>query len=257
MNQMQDFQTNGFHLEKQAFQASAVESIRDELLKVGNALGVAGEFRDLDALWNFHRERDRSRASALYNGFKYLASIQRLASSEVMHRYLRVVCGIQFPALVDVNCRIDSSGEEKYLFDWHQDYWFSICSPRAVVVWVPIMPLTPDLGGLQVISNAHTGGRLFKTKSSSNYHSYADAVVLNEEIPAVPVVEVNEMNPGDMLFFAFNVLHKSIPIQSAHRSRFTVQLRFADFMDPGFIGEKFRPGTINSTTIDYVKRGIS
>ena len=26
---MQDFQANGFHLERQAFQASAVESIRD------------------------------------------------------------------------------------------------------------------------------------------------------------------------------------------------------------------------------------
>jgi hypothetical protein len=62
------------------------------------------------------------------------------------------------PALVDINCRIDSKDEQKYLFDWHQDYWFSVCSTNSIVVWIPIVNLTPEIGGLEIIENYQTKG---------------------------------------------------------------------------------------------------
>lgn len=136
---------------------------------MGNALGASVDFKNLDDLWNFYKISDRNRASAIYNGFKYLPSIRRVATSESMHEHLSFFCGIQFPALVGINCRIDSFGEEKYLFDWHQDYWFSVCSPNAIVVWLPVVRLTPAVGGLQIIANGHTGGRILKTKRGYQY----------------------------------------------------------------------------------------
>ncbi len=249
---MQHFDTDGYALARKAFPASDILAIHDELLKVGNTLDASACFSDLDSLWNHHKQNDRSKASAIYNGFKYLASIQRLASSGAMHQHLRSLCGIRLPALVDVNCRIDSQGEEKYLFGWHQDYWFSVCSPRAVVVWLPVTPLTSSTGGLQLMGNAHTDGRIFKTKPGGLYQSYADAVLLDEDLPPGPIVSVDEMDQGDALFFRFNVLHRSIPIESEDRSRFTVQLRFADYADTDFIHAKYRPGTVNSQVVDYI-----
>jgi len=251
---MGHFDTKGYALTRGAFPNSEILAIYDELLRLGNTLDTTRSFSDLDSLWNHHKQNDRDRASAIYNGFKYLASIQRLASSRAMHQHLRNFCDVQFPALVDVNCRIDSRGEEKYLFGWHQDYWFSVCSPRAIVVWLPVTSLTPATGGLQLISNAHIGSRIFRTKPGSQYQSYADAVLLNEDLPHSPIVTVDEMNQGDALFFRFDVLHRSIPIQSEYRSRFTVQLRFADYADTDFINAKYRPGTVNSQVVDYMNK---
>lgn len=231
-----------------------IVEICDDILRMGNSLNSSLCFQDVDSLWNYYKKNDRGKASAIYNGFKYLASIQRLASSEAMHQHLHDLCGIRFPALVDVNCRIDSRGEEKYLFGWHQDYWFSVCSPRAVVVWLPITPLVPIIGGLELMGNPCTGGRILKTKPGGKYQSYADAVLLDDCLPALPVVRVDEMTQGDALFFRFDVLHRSIPIESEDQSRFTVQLRFADYNDVDFINANYRPGTVNSQVVDYIKR---
>ncbi len=158
---------------------------------------------------------------------------------------------MKIPALVDVNCRIDSKGDETFLFDWHQDYWFSVCSPSSVVAWVPMMDVDDAVGGLEVISNQWTDGKIYATSRGTTYKSYADAVKLAEAIPVDKATRAN-MQAGDMLFFKFNVLHKSAPIASDTRSRFTVQFRFADFADPEFRRNAFKPGVVNSQRVDFL-----
>lgn len=198
---------------------------------------------------------DRECAGSIYNAFKHLRTIKKLATSDSLENFLRAACGITMPALIDINCRIDSAGEDKYLFDWHQDYWFSVCSPKAVVVWIPITGLDPGKGGLQIIGNSASKGKIFNTKKNTGpYNSYADAVLLDEEVDQHPSIKINEMEIGDILCFHFNVLHRSLPVISATESRFTVQLRFADFNDINFIENKFKPGTVNSTKVDYLQK---
>lgn len=249
-----DYRLDGFHLARAAIDPPCIDAVREDLLSIGRLNDAMPAFDSIDAMWNHHKRSDRANASLLYNAFKYLPSVHRLALSDRMAEQLAKVCGMRKPALVDINCRIDSSGEGKYLFGWHQDYWFSVCSTQAAVVWIPIMALDRSVGGLELISNRHTGGRILKTRPGEHYNSYADAVVLDEELPAYEKTAVDDMAAGDALFFSFNLLHRSLPVMNEERSRFTVQLRFADFEDKQFIQEKYRPGTVSSVKVDYLKK---
>jgi len=251
-----EFETIGWSHERSAFPSKLIDDVADELGTIGSNLVSEDnvKYENVDQIWNHLKSSNRALGGTLYNGFKHLQAIKRLGSSKEMHEILGSLCGVRQPALIDINCRIDSNGEEKFLFDWHQDYWFSICSPNSVVVWIPITKLEPSMGGLQIISNSHTGGRIFRTKAGTQYRSYADAITLDEELPQCKINVVDDMDVGDALFFKFNVLHKSIPIRSTQRSRFTVQLRFADFSDPEFVSQGYRPGTVNSQSIDYINK---
>lgn len=248
-----EFSKHGFMLRTNAFEGEVINQICTELLSLGNIIGRPNVFTSLNAAWNHFRSTNRSLGGRLYNGFKYLPSIKQLATSSSMTQLLQQ-CGVAYPALIDINCRIDSSGEEKFLFDWHQDYWFSICSTNAVVVWIPLVGLDPDIGGLDIISNEHTGRRILKTRPGDKYDSYADAVLLDEALPSVESSRVDQMNAGDALCFGFNVLHRSLPVSSSSRSRFTVQLRFADFNDEQFISNNYRPGAVSSSATDYLRK---
>lgn len=209
------------------------------------------QWEGLDDLWNWHKQNNRALAGSIYNGFKFLPAIRQLAGSECMMNLIKGPCGFKRPALLDINCRIDSLGEERFLFDWHQDYWFSVSSTNAIVVWIPITELEPTMGGLELISNIETGGKIFKTRAGGEYITYADAVKLDEPIPECEKTMINQLSVGDAVVFKFNALHRSIPVKSPLRSRFTVQLRFVDFEDPQFLENKFRPGAVNSKYVEY------
>jgi hypothetical protein len=253
---MDSYSSDGFFLFRDAFSRSSIMLIQDELLMVGNLIDKVGSnFSNIDELWNFYKNNNRSKGSMIYNAFKHLHTIKKLAISDEMIAHLQSVCQIKIPVLIDINCRIDSKGEERFLFDWHKDYWFSVCSTDAVVVWVPINYLDISIGGLALISNKYTEGKIFRTKVGGGYNSYADAVVLDESIPIEKEIMITEMNIGDALFFKFNTMHKSLPIKSPLKSRFTIQFRFADFCDLQFVDQLFRPGIVNSNQVDYITKG--
>ncbi len=251
----QQFFADGFVLKKNILSHTQIHAIQSELLNVAHLVDSGQLFGSLDDCWNFHKLTNRLGAGKIYNAFKHLQSIKKLATSDLLESFLLDECQIRSPALVDVNCRIDSYGEDQYLFDWHQDYWFSVCSTKAVVVWIPITNLTPENGGLELISNKFTNRKIFKTKKNSgSYTSYADAVLLNENVGHYESIKITDMDIGDVLCFSFDVLHKSLPINSTKKSRFTVQLRFADFADIEFFKNDFKPGVVNRDAVDYLVR---
>lgn len=250
---MKRFEETGFSIFKNQVPADLIKSVQNELTYTANRIENKN-FCDANEFWNWSKTNDREKGGVLYNGFKHLHSVHSLASSSHITDALAAI-GIKSPALIDINCRIDSIGEEKYLFGWHQDYWFSIASKNAVVVWIPIYEITHDLGGLDLISNEHTSGRIYKTTAGNKYNSYADAVLLNEEIPLDHAITVDNMSPTDILIFKFNLLHKSNQVTSKTRSRFTIQLRFADFDDSEFLGNDYKPGVVINKNVDYLKKG--
>lgn len=247
---------HGFALLRQGIDKRLIDDVHSELLDVASTLANGRRFPSIDAAWNYFKHSDRDLGGLLYNGFKHLPSVLRLGTTPQLLELVKETAGVRQPALVDVNCRIDSCGEDQFLFGWHQDYWFSICSPQALVVWIPVVDIDSGTGGLDLISNKDTDGRIFRTRGGDTYHSYANAVILDEAIPDDRVLSVEDMSGnGDLLMFRFNLMHRSKAVISPTRSRFTIQLRFTDFTDPEFINHRFKPGVINSTKIDYLQRG--
>ena len=251
----ESFLKKGFLLKNSLFIKGELRAIEKELLAVSNLLDPQKVFHDLNECWNYHKLKDRNHAGKIYNAFKHLQAVQRLATSRALDLFLKEECGISHPALVDVNCRIDSSAEEKFLFGWHQDYWFSVCSRKAVVIWIPLLGLTPQQGGLELVSNEFTEGKIFQTRQNAGeYNSYADAVLIDENVEWFPRECIQSMAIGDVLAFSFDLLHRSMPITSDTKSRFTIQLRFSDFKDMEFFHNNFKPGIVNSNRIDYLTR---
>ncbi|CAN1551063.1 Phytanoyl-CoA dioxygenase [Burkholderiaceae bacterium] len=249
-----NFSGKGYAICKNAIAPVLLGQIKREMIAMGRAL-TGRDFSSVDACWNYLTATDRALGGAFYNGFKRLPSVYQAAVSDGVLAQLRDVAGMQIPALVDVNCRIDSKDEDKYLFDWHQDYWFSVCSPDAVVVWIPVEPIHAGTGSLEIISNEWTNGRVFATRAGNAYNSYADAVVLDDEIPTAHAQSVTgDLSSGDALLFKFSMLHRSEAVSSSANSRFTIQLRFADMADAEFRRNFYKPGVVNSSQVDFLKK---
>ncbi len=247
-----DFERGGYSISRNLIGLDFYGDVKRDMVGLAERLSGTQQ-QDVDSAWNYFRATDRRMGSLLYNAAKLLPSVHRMAACSTILDGLRSL-GMSAPAIVDVNFRIDSSGEEKFLFGWHQDYWFSICSPAAIVAWIPLTAVRKDEnGGVEFLPRDATGGRILKTRTSDRYSSYADAVLIDEEVPDVPRVAM-DMNAGDVLFFRFDVLHRSLPVLTRDRSRWTLQVRYADLNDEAFRQEQFKPGVVNASISSYAQR---
>ena len=245
---------DGYLIAKSVITESRLREITDDLL--GIALALTGiKFTSVDECWNHFKLHDRELGGCLYNGFKRLPSVYSLAVSSEIIDLLKSVGQMKHPALVDLNCRIDSRGDSRYLFDWHQDYWFSMSSTQAFVLWIPLHDITNETGCIEVIPVSQTRGQIMRTKKGGVYYSYADAVKLDDSLVGFEgEMLADRVSRGDEVLFGFNVLHRSVEGLSDALNRFTVQVRYADFFDSEFIHNKYRPGLVGPEKTDYLEK---
>jgi hypothetical protein len=243
------FSHEGFELVRGLIPSSAINAARGEIISVGKALG--SELGDVDAVYQDLKQQGGGKSGLLYDACKRMMALNRLAFSDEVIAGLEQV-GCRNPALIDVNFRIDSQGAEKYLFDWHQDYWFSVSSRNGIVAWIPLTDVTVETGGLSVIPLTHSLSKLYRVRPGDKFDSYADAVVLDEPIPREHAIELRP-SAGDVLFFRFDVLHRSLPVATARRARWTLQARFASFEDEEFRHRGFRPAVVSKGHVPYLE----
>lgn len=247
-------QQQGFLLCRELLPQGHLSAIRHAIVRAATAIDPTIDVRadDVDAAWAALTRQDRSRGGLLYNAVKRIPEVHALASSEVLMNRLREL-GVQQPAIVDVNFRVDAPNEPQYLFAWHQDYWFSICSPKALVVWLPITDLDDQVGGVELLPLARTEHRVLRAKRGPDYTSYSNSLVLDEAVDTDHAI-APKLAAGDALVFRFDVLHRSRPNGSSGRCRWTLQIRVADFADPVFLDEGFKPGIVTADRITYLDR---
>lgn len=102
-------------------------------------------------------------------------------------------------------------------WEWHQDfgYWHRdnlMLYPKAVSCMVAINKATIENGCLQVLKGSHHIGRLDHSKTGDQ--KGADMLFVEEAMKHHELLNV-ELEPGDVLFFHCNLLHKSNQNQSA------------------------------------------
>ncbi|WP_440906659.1 phytanoyl-CoA dioxygenase family protein (plasmid) [Catenovulum sp. SX2] len=96
-------------------------------------------------------------------------------------------------------------------WEWHQDfgYWHQdnlMLYPKAISCMVAINKATIENGCLQVLKGSHHLGRLDHSKTGDQ--KGADLKFVEEAMKYHELVNV-ELEPGDVLFFHCNLLHKS------------------------------------------------
>src|SRR5215472_17297470 len=100
---------------------------------------------------------------------------------------------------------------------WHQDYgyWYEngVLFPLLTSAFMAVDPATRESGCLQVLERSHKLGRLHHVLTGDQ--AGADRERVDEAAKRLPLVYV-EMDPGDVLFFDCNLLHRSDQNRSAN-----------------------------------------
>jgi hypothetical protein len=93
---------------------------------------------------------------------------------------------------------------------WHQDYgyWYQngVLYPDLTSAFIAVDPATRENGCMQVLSGSHRLGRIDHVLTGDQ--AGADLERVREIEKRLPLVYV-EMDPGDVLFFHSNLLHRS------------------------------------------------
>jgi hypothetical protein len=240
---------NGFSVVRDVFPQGAMVSLRNWIVSLCEKIS-GSSFRgevSIDEAW---RTLSRPQASLLYNAMKNSVICRDLSVGDYFQRLCGDMLGSSHYAFVDTNFRIDAPGGGNFLFNWHQDYWFSMCSTDGLVAWIPLMDVDDEIGGLEVLPYPKEGRKLYAARRGSYADSYADSIVLNEDVDTSAAVKPT-VKAGDVLFFRFDTLHRSLPNVSRDRCRWTLLLRMVSFTDPQFASHDFKPGVVSKQFISY------
>jgi hypothetical protein len=95
-------------------------------------------------------------------------------------------------------------------WEWHQDYgyWYQngVLFPLLTSAFIAVDRATKENGCLQVLKGSHLAGRIDHGRTGEQ--AGADMERVNELLQRLELVYV-EMEPGDVLFFDSNLLHRS------------------------------------------------
>ncbi|MCA9267924.1 MAG: phytanoyl-CoA dioxygenase family protein [Planctomycetales bacterium] len=237
---IQQYDIDGFMLRRELFDAEEIELLRraakeDKTLDEhsyarGDAEG--GEVRL--SLWNHPGE-------GIYGAFarceRMVATAEAVLRDEPYHYHSKMIMK---------DARVGGAWE------WHQDYgyWYQngVLTPNLVSAFVAVDPSTRENGCLQVIRGSHLCGRIDHVLTGQQAGANMERV--GELLKRMEHLYV-EMNPGDVLFFHSNLLHRSDqnksdkprwsmvccynarkndPYKDAHHPRYTPLKRMDDAM---------------------------
>ena len=227
------YQENGFLIVKDPAVSEMKESLRAAMkgisLKImsrfeeGEAARVELEDGTLAAIvdWCVDHETDRRISRAFYEMYPNMSEVLASVDNPVfldIARQIGLVTPI--PSTIPV-IRIDRPGDVIYSTPTHQDYWFSMISDNSIVFWLPITPLSPDMGPLQGIPGSHKRGPVPFREWESNENLVSVEDYPDKEFVELPVEE------DELLMFHQCLIHRSGK-NIGHNTRVSLQLRYND-----------------------------
>lgn len=192
-------------------------------------------------------DRERSKAGEIYRATRHLSSTHKLLVKENNLKLAQLLMGTcHVNVLPYVPLRIDVKGEEKYLFDWHQDFPYTQGSEDGIVIWAPLFDVLNNEGGIKFIPGSHKNGIepvIIADKQNSNENgAHTVRLPAAERFDAQQAFTL-DVRAGDVLVFSTLLLHKSLPLQK-QQIRWTTQLRYANFMHPAAVQKGWPGGMI-------------
>ncbi|MEL6109276.1 MAG: phytanoyl-CoA dioxygenase family protein [Planctomycetota bacterium] len=200
-----DYRRDGYVLRRALFDSQEIDLLRrsakaDKALddhSFGRDDGEGGTVRL--SLWNHPGE-------GIYGAFarceRMVSMAEQLLNDEPYHYHSKMIMK---------DARIGGA------WTWHQDYgyWYSngVLTPNLVSAFIAVDPATRENGCLQVIRESHHCGRIEHQLSGDQAGADLDRV--NAILGRMDHMYV-EMDPGDVLFFHSNVLHRSDRNESEH-----------------------------------------
>lgn len=175
---------------------------------------------------------DRAKGGEIYRACRQLLPLHRMATSEPVIALAKSLMKADF---INSNpytaLRIDRQDEQKYLFEWHQDYPYTQGSLDGIVIWGSLFPLLEGDGGIKLIPGSHRWGlqkvEITDPLNANRNGAHSIRIVEGDRFDQETAIRV-DLEAGDILAFSTLLLHKSVP---AERSsvRWTFQIRHSNF----------------------------
>jgi ectoine hydroxylase len=197
-NLLQEYERNGFVLARKMFDEEEIGLLRRAAREdrdlgqhsFGRGDGEGGTVRL--SLWNHPGD-------TIYGMFARCETIvnsaEKILGGEVYHYHSKMIMK---------DAKVGGA------WAWHQDYgyWYQngVLFPWLTSASIAVDPATRENGCLQVLSGSHLMGRIDHILTGDQ--AGADLERVHEAEKRLPLVYV-EMEPGDVLFFHSNLLHRS------------------------------------------------
>ena len=195
---LEEYRRDGYILEKHLFDKEEIELLRraakeDRQLdqhSFGRGDGEGGTVRL--SLWNHPGD-------TIYGMFARCESIvnsaEKILDGEVYHYHSKMIMK---------DAKVGGA------WAWHQDYgyWYQngVLFPLLTSAYIAVDPSTKQNGCMQVLKGSHLMGRIDHVLTGDQ--AGADLERVHEAEKRLELVYV-EMDPGDVLFFDANMLHRS------------------------------------------------
>lgn len=227
-----NYQANGFYILRNLISESEISEILNtakEIFRLGMGLSPATD-RDFETCLYQYFEKDREGFINCGKQIQHMLALHRLG---VSHKIIREL-GLPFvniatrPVMFFNNRRL-AEKDVYHTVPAHQDAYSIGGSLDSMVVWIPLINVTKDLGALQVVPGSHAKGLL--TSGSLEGFGLVDCFK-DEDFITV------EMRAGDALFFSSYLVHRS-GNNTTDSIRWSAHFRYNSMLDSDFQKRKF------------------
>ncbi len=167
-------------------------------------------------------EKDNNISRALYELFPSLLKVISVVDNDLITNIVKSF-GVSKPtAGTPPLIRIDRPHNEHFNTPMHQDYWFSMLCDNAVVMWMPLVSITSEMGLIEVIPESHKKG-LTPFRESDGNEPFTTIDDYSKDTNKISV----KVGYDEILLFNQYLLHQS-GRNCSNKTRVTMQLRFND-----------------------------
>lgn len=179
---------------------------------------------------------DRAFGAEIYDLIKQIPAFIRLISSADSEHLFCELRDTDFAGIgaASYGIRIDNPMEEAFRSHWHQEFMFQPQSIDGMVLWTPLVEMTPDMGPVIACVGSHKDGLCQYTKNGANANkqgAYKIGIHNDNEIASRYDQIAPLLKPGDLIIMDFLTIHQS-GFNVSRRSRWSIQSRFFNFNDP-------------------------
>tara|TARA_B110000977_G_scaffold201606_2_gene297202 strand:- start:1042 stop:1812 length:771 start_codon:yes stop_codon:yes gene_type:complete len=244
---IKEYKENGFLIIKDYINSSLLDSLRETLIVMFSynlknsvktdrleELVTKLEKEDHNKVYNIQKTISSStEVITLLNSLKMGELHSDLYGSDKKKIHLTLFqAPVQFP------------NDDRFDFKWHQESGSYAGHSNILTCWFPILgPVNKINGSMTLIPRSHKGGlrESVHTKKASGLNDWVINLDKSEEKKTIII----EINPGDLVLFDSNLIHKSIP-NISNKIRVTGIVRALDIFKGNQILPLYTDQNLNS-----------
>ena len=240
----QDFRTKGYAILPNFYDDADVSSIQEDIRIIIEALCKKYEVKAttetpylaMTSGYSALIAKNRSWGGEVYDGVKQIPAFLRLVCNARNDTIFRTLRPHSTPGIAagGYGIRIDNPNEEKFRAQWHQEFPSQLRSIDGIVYWSPLLPLSPEMGPVQIAEGSQAEGAV-PVYSDSKGVGASGAYALHldrcdERLSKYDVVAPLS-KPGDLILMDFLTMHQS-GYNISNIPRWSMQFRYFNFSDP-------------------------